>query len=666
MKLVIAEKPSMGRDIAQALGVMLGRSVTKNGLSQVVGDYMIIGAQGHLFSLVDAAVYGKEFEFPWRIDPLPVLPDHFQLEPNLPKVNGKVVNNDLAKSIKSRLSAIKDLIKQADEVIHAGDPDREGQLIVDDILRQFSFKGPVKRLWLHAQTLDGIQEAFHKMKDNQTYANLGLAALARRETDWVIGINATRAYTSVWWKKGHKGVLNIGRVVAPVVGMLVQRERDIAEFVPIDHFVLEGTFTIDHHKPFAANWVIGEGEGRPGFDPSGKYLTDASIAKDVQRKCTGQPARVQQADRTLKKELQPLLFSLTELQKTAARLGYSPDEILAAAQALYETHKLTSYPRTDCQYAPESEHSKATGVIDHIHANFSGKWSPPAGWNVNIKSRSWNDKKLAEHYAIIPLPTSCPVGQLSKCEHDVYRLICRQYLAQFFDEHEYLATVLLVEVASEMFKATGRTPKKAGWRILYPSAQASQKAGSQPVDDLPAVSMGDVGTTDKVNLVAKQTRPPEHFTAITLLEAMEKAHLFVSDPKIKAKLKDVEGIGTAATRAATIAKIVKTELAYEIKSAKVISYRPTEKAISYINMLPGTLSKPDLTAWFEGKLESLKDGTLDYADYRRMLQRLVNHTIESAKDGTAYASMPMPSQVHAAPNPVKKATRRPRSKKVST
>lgn len=216
----------MGRDIADALSHMSGQCILSDGLCQHVGEYTVIGAQGHLFCLAAPEAYGQDFDFPWRLEPLPVLPATFRLEPNFQKEKGRVVNSSLTQSIRARLAKIKDLMAQARAVVHAGDPDREGQLIVDDLLRQFNFKGPVRRLWLHAQTLEGIQQAWRKMVDNTQYASLGLAAVARRESDWVIGMNATRAYSALWWKKGHKGILNIGRVVTPLVGMVVQREKD--------------------------------------------------------------------------------------------------------------------------------------------------------------------------------------------------------------------------------------------------------------------------------------------------------------------------------------------------------------------------------------------------------------------------------------------------------
>jgi DNA topoisomerase-3 len=645
--LVIAEKPSMGRDIAQAIGAMTRSAVSNDRLFQVIGNYTVVGAQGHLFSLVNAEEYGSEFAFPWRVEPLPVLPEQFLLEPNFQRKNGKVVESDLTKAIRARIAKIKELVADADEIIHAGDPDREGQLIIDDIIRRFKFTGQVSRLWLHAQTKDGIIDALKKMRNNTYYANLGIAALARRESDWAIGINGTRAYSALWWKKGHKGVLNIGRVVTPVVGMLVQREKDIRNFCSIAHFNLRAQINIKAHAPFWAKWVRPEGENNPHFDPSGKYMIDQPFIESIRAKCQNKPAEITKATKLKKTENPPLLFSLTELQKLAARMGYSPDQVLAAAQALYEKHKLTSYPRTECQFAPESEHSKAPAVIKSIEQNFNGSWSIPSGWETLLKSPAWNDAKLEEHYAILPLPTSCPVSGLSKCEHDVYRLICRQYIAQFFPKYEYMATTLEVDVAGEVFRATGRTPMVEGWRVLFGGMAAAKKLDpdSDEQDTLPDVAVHDRGIANPVETVAKQTEPPSRFTAITLLDAMEKAYLFVTDPKVKAKLKQVEGIGTAATRASIIAKVVASDFAVEGRAGKVISYVPTAKAFGYIECVPEMLTRPDLTAWFEGKLEDLATGNLEYLRYRGMLAKLVSHSLASAKNGEALKRMPSPGQI---------------------
>lgn len=666
MILVIAEKPAMGRDIAQALSVMKSRPVERSDIApqaQTVGDVTVIGAQGHLFSLASPEIYGEQFAFPWRIEALPVLPDQFVLEPNFTRNLGKVVENDMTKAIRSRLSQIKNLLAKAKEVVHAGDPDREGQLIIDDVLRQFGFKGPVKRLWLHAQTLDGIQEAWKKMGDNATYKNLGIAALARRESDWAIGMNATRAYTALWWKRGHKGVLNIGRVMTPVIGMIVQREKDIRKFVSIDHYTLHAHINIAQNPSFKAAWIKPTGEP-PIFDQSGQLIVGRAYVEAVINKCNRDTAVISSAEKKPKSEAPPLLLNLTELQKLAAKLGYAPDQVLAAAQSLYEKHKLTSYPRTECQYAPESEQLKASSVIQSILSNFSNTWNIPTQYKNSQKSRSWDDSKLAEHYAILPLSTKVSVSALSQIENHVYQLICRAYLAQFLPNYQSMSTVIIASVSGERFKATGSIPVELGWRVLYGGAAKKDPNDDAAQEDLPDVKEGDMGIAKPVELVAKKTEPPKRFTAITLLEAMEKAYLFVTDEKAKASLKQMEGIGTSATRAAIISKIVTVGFAMEEKAGKVIAYVPTAKAFTYIDCVPEVLAKPDLTAWFEGKLEELKDGSLSYMQYRTLLAKLVDRSIQTSKDGTAIHKIPKPEDMPAE-LAVKKGKRSPSANKAS-
>lgn len=272
---------------------------------------------------------------------------------------------------------------------------------------------------------------------------------------------------------------------------------------------------------------------------------------------------------------------------------------------------------------------------------------------------------MAEHFAILPLKTSLSVSSLSKIERDVYRLVCRQYLVQFFAAYEYMATTVVADVAGERFKATGKAPMQEGWRVIYGGAAAAASRRSdgedEPQDGLPDVSVGDKGIADPVELISKKTEPPKRFTAITLLEAMEKVHLFVTDLKVKAQLKSVEGLGTAATRAATIAKVVTAGFAVQEMAGKVISYAPTAKAFAYIESVPDALAKPDLTAWFEGKLEALKGGTLAYERYRVLLAKLVDKAIESAKDGSALMKMPGVQAAPAAPVSKKRVSRKRRS-----
>lgn len=649
----------MGRDIAQTLSNMLRLPVMRSELAQIVGPYTVIGAQGHLFALSEPETYGSQFASPWRLASLPVLPEKFTLQPNLQRRSGKIIDSDLNKSIRTRLAQIKVLLKNADEVINCGDPDREGHLIISDILREFKFTGPVKRLWLHAQTPEGIEQAWHAMKDNALYANLELSALARRESDWAIGINNTRAYTILWHKKGHSGVLNIGRVVTPVVGMMVQREKDINNFKPTFHFGLKAQFGVGNDS-FWALWQKPSGEP-PVFDATGKLIVDKSFVQNVQTQCNGSTATITESLKTPKREGPPLLFSLTELQKMAAKIGYSPEDVLKAAQALYEKHKLTSYPRTECQYAPESEHKHSKKVLDAIVKNFTGAWSIPPKYNPAQKSRAWDDAKLAEHYAILPLATACDINTLTQLERDVYKLICRQYLVQFYGDYEYLNTTIFARAGEHTFKATGNVPVQLGWREIYGGAAKAKAGDDEAQENLPNVSKSDAARVLKTELLSKQTEPPKRFTAITLLEAMERAHQFVTDPRVKAALKEVSGLGTAATRANIIAKIVSSGFAVEQKTnvsgkgSKVITYVPTAKALTYIACVPERLATPDLTAWFEGKLDELLKGTLSYDRYREILAKLVHASLESALNGEAIGKIPNVQDMPAEQVTTKKA-----------
>lgn len=639
--LVIAEKPAMGRDIANAISQSTGNPVQPAGLGQRVGDVVVVGALGHLLELAEPEHYDQQFEFPWRLEVLPCLPDRLEWAPRANKGKGKGRATPDSGVI-DRLKYISEALKRADLVVHAGDPDREGQLIVDNILRRFSWKGPTKRLWLHAQTDQGIRDAWRKMQSNEDYRLLGLAALCRAEADWGVGINGTRAYSTLWWKRGHKGILALGRVMTPVIGLIVQRENEIRNFVPIDHFGIVATINVQGKGAFQATWQRPkDAEGRPEFDPSGQLLLSREYAQAVARSCSGKTSTLQ-VTRQRKADGPPLLFSLTELQKAAARMGYSPDAVLQAAQALYETHKLTSYPRTDCQYAPTDQWPKAAKTIEAVCANLGA--GQPFKFNTPLdpsqKSAAWDDAKLKEHFAIIPLPAHKSIRELPKRDADIYALIVRQYVAQFAPNHEYWSTSIVAPIGEHSFKATGKAVINEGWRSLFGSNDDEKEV------KLPQIEDGEAGLASPVEVKAKKTEPPKRFTPVTLLDAMEKAWQFVTDPNIKKHLKEVEGLGTSATRAPLIAKIIQNEFVIESKSGKMTSYVPTPKAEVYIKCVPPKLAVPDLTSYFEGLLDSIKDGQLSYSDFRAKLQMLVQKTVlEAARDGSAFAAMPSPEQM---------------------
>lgn len=655
--VIVAEKPNMGKDIANALSVKLGKPVTGGGLVQYVGNYAVTAAVGHLFELQAPDAYGPEFAFPWKVEALPVQPDDFIWELKRIKESGKAAG-PTDPGIQARYNNIVALLKNAESCVNAGDPDREGQLIVDLILRDAGWTGPTERLWLNAQTEDGIIDAFGKMKNNNEYENLFKAGEARAQSDWSIGMNGTRAYSNLWWRKGHKGVVNVGRVVTPVVGMIVTRENEIKNFIPTDHYSLMANVTISGKTDFNAAWV--RPASTPGMDASGKMLIDIKVAKAVLARCNKKPAVISSVTKTPKKERPPLLLCLSDLTKIAARLSYSASDVLAAAQELYDKYKLTSYPRTDCRYAPESMFAKARDVLNIIKGNYGSSWAFKHDVVVGRQSAAFNDAKLEEHFAIIPMGTKCDIGLLPQRERDIYHIIVRHYIAQFCSDYESLSTVILVGVEGETFKATGSIPTNEGWRSLFGGGAAAAKNPNDDSiqDNLPNVSIGDKGIADPVTLTKKKTQPPKRFNAITLLEAMENPGQFVTDPEIKKRLKVVSGIGTPATRANVMAKIVSAGFVIEEMVGKLISYVPMPKAFIMVASVPAMITKPDLTAYFESKIEGVLTGEIDVPEFREIMRKMVCALIAPAKDpvkcAAIMAAMPTRDQVAAA-TPVAKS-----------
>lgn len=664
--VVVAEKPNMGKDIASALSVKLGKPITGGGLVQYVGNYAITAAIGHLFELVAPEAYGAQFNFPWTIDALPIQPDNFIWELKRKKEPGKAPGAT-DPGIQARFNEIKSQLQNAIGCINAGDPDREGQLIVDLILREAGWSGKTKRLWLHAQTEEGIIEALDNMKSNQEYDSLFKAGECRAQADWSIGMNGTRAYSALWWKKRNKGVVNVGRVVTPVVGMIVTRENQINNFIPTDHYSVMANIKIDGKTEFKSAWV--RPANTEGMDPTGKMLIDITVAKAVVARCNKKPAVITSVTKTPKKERPPLLLNLTELQKLAAKQGYSATDALKGAQELYDKYKLTSYPRVDCQYAPETMFAKARDVLNTIKANYRNTWAFKHDIVATRKSAAFNDTKLEEHFAIIPLATRCDVTALSKLERDIYHLIVRHYLAQFCTDYETQATVIMVKVADEVFKTTGSIPTNIGWRALFGGAASTAK---NPNDDsmqenLPDVSKDEKGIADPVKLTAKKTTPPKRFNAITLLDAMANAGQFVTDPEIKKRLKEVSGIGTPATRANVTAKIVSAGFVTAEIVNKVITYAPTPKAFTMVASVPAMITKPDLTAYFESKMEGILKGEMTVPEFKEIMHKMVGALIAPAKDpvksAAIMAAMPTATQVVVAAPPQKaKRAAAPRKK----
>jgi len=627
--LIIAEKKQLAIDIANTLGKPID-----HGSFFELPNYDVVPAQGHLLSQAQAEDYDPKYK-KWRLEDLPINPPVFKMVIKRDKQTGET--NRYAKN---QLTVMKRLMANASQVINAGDPDREGQIIVDEILTFLGCKLPTKRLWLHKQTTEGIRDGMANLKDNRQYEGLSKAAKCRAEADWLVGINNTRGYTVAWQSRGHEGVFNVGRVKTPVIGLVVQREIDIENFKPQTYFVIKATIKTLKGN-FDAKWIRGE-RHKEGFDSEGRLL-DGKIAQSIVDNTIMQMGIIEEAKRERVKVSPPLLFSLGDLQKLAYGFGLSPDRTLEIAQSLYDTHKLTSYPRTSCAYAPESEWKRASTVISALKENFGDQWDFAGRPEASIKSPAWNDKKLGAHYAIIPLETRRPVANLSKDEQLVYRLIVRQYIAQFHPDYEYDATKLVALVNGERFGAYGQVPGALGWHQIIPLSKANKDDSANA--PLPSVNKGEQCRSNPVVAETAKTKPPPRYNGGTLLDAMEEAWKLVSDPKIKATIKQVEGIGTDATRSNIIKECLDGGFFVETKIDRSNVYIPTQKGRIYMKAVDPDLTKVDLTAYVEGQLEQIKDGKLEVSKFRELLERFMNRILVKVKDGTVAASMPSPDQV---------------------
>lgn len=593
MRLFIAEKPSLAQTIAKALG----SASRGDGYIETAGG-IVTWCFGHLYEQADPDEYtpddvprnlatGKKI---WRLEDIPILPQQWKLVPR----------PDSAKQI----GVIRQLLKQTQEVVNAGDPDREGQLLVDEVLEELNFRGAVRRVWLQDLSDAGVRKALSKLENNEKYQGLKQAAETRSRVDWLVGMNLTRVYSLKAQGNGYRGVLSVGRVQTPTLALVVNRDREIENFKPLPYFTLAATFQAKAGV-YPGIWMVPEDRA----DPEGRCL-DKSLAAAVAAKIGGKPGTVIEAERQQKKEGAPLPFSLSKLQAYAsAKWGMSAQRVLDVAQSLYETHKITTYPRTDCEYLAENQHGDAAGILGAIAKAGKAYADLVQGANTKIKSRAFDDKKISAHTGIIPTSKAPDMSALSADEAKIYDAVVRRYLAQFYSDHEYLATRIITECEGERFKTTGKTPVKAGWRALYagddePENKRKDDEEEDANTSLPSVSQGEGVKCSAAKVQSKETKPPARFTEGTLIAAMAGVAKFVSDPVIKAKLKETSGIGTEATRAGIIETLKKRGFLVN-KGKQILS---TESARSFIDLLPMPLKDPGTTALWEQALEGIVAG----------------------------------------------------------
>lgn len=592
MRLFIAEKPS----VAKAIVAELGCVTRGDGFITCKDGSVVTWCFGHLLEQAEPDAYlpddvprTKKGSKVWRFEDLPIYPKNWKL---LPK-------ND--KGVKKQLATIGKLLKKASLVVHAGDPDREGQLLVDEVLEHFRYTGRVQRFWVSAQDSASIRKGLTNLRDNETFDGMRLAALGLSRADWLLGMNLSRAYTLARQAQGKKELIAVGRVQTSTLALVAKRDVAIRDFKPVPYFVIKAR--LGGGKPFTAVWEPEESQA--GIDEQ-KRLVDRCIAAALQQrlKAVGQ-ATVVRCSRTPKKIAQPKAFSLADIQLGASnQFGFSAEKTLNLCQSLYETHKATSYPRTDCSFLPESQYADAKNVLAAI-----AKTMPPlaglvAKCDCSIQSPTWNDKKITAHHGIIPTQQAADGSKFSDDERKIYRLIAERYLSNFLPAHEYLACSIELRIATERFSAKGRLVTKPGWKVVT-SAADEDKADDEG-QALPELKSGLQLPVSGIDCEEERTKPPAAFTEGTLIRAMENIHQAVNDPQSKKFLKEGDGIGTPATRAAIIAEL-KRKKYLEVKGKKIVA---TELGLHLLQVVPDVMKNPVLTALFERILREVEAGNV--------------------------------------------------------
>jgi DNA topoisomerase-3 len=592
--LIIAEKPSVAADIAKALG---GFSKQKDYFESP--DYVLSSAVGHLVQL--AVPEGHEVKRgKWSLANLPVIPPHFDLQP-------------IEKS-QDRLKLLAKLIKRKDVdlLINACDAGREGELIFRYIVRYVGTKKPIKRLWLQSMTPASIRDGFQALREDRELLPLADAAVSRSEADWLVGINGTRAMTAFNSKSGGFYLTTVGRVQTPTLAIVVDREEKIKRFVTKDYWEVHGTFGAKAGE-YLGRWFdegFQKSKEVEGADLRAERIWDQAKADAIRARCDGQPGVVTEESKPTT-QLPPLLYDLTSLQRDAnSRFGFSASTTLKIAQALYERHKVLTYPRTDSRALPEdyisTVHRTLETLVNTQYAMFANQILQQ-DW-VKPNKRIFNNAKISDHFAIIP--TSIEPKNLNEIEAKLYDMVTKRFLAIFFPAAESLVTTRITRVMDEPFKTEGKVLVKPGWMAVY--GREAQTDEQSPT--LPIVEPNENVRTIKIEVMANQTKPPARFTEATLLTAMEGAGKLIEDEELRDAMQ-AKGLGTPATRAAIMEGLLYEK--YLLRHGRELV--PTPKAFSLIALLHGLqlpeLIAPELTGDWEFKLRQIERGQLSRNEF---------------------------------------------------
>ena len=590
--LVLAEKPSVGRDLAKVL------KCNQNKGSYIEGNkYIVTWAMGHLVGLLDPEGYDDKYK-QWKMETLPMLPKYMKL--TVLKKTGKQYNE-----VKKQL-----LRKDVSDIVIATDSGREGELVARWILEKSGVKKPLKRLWISSQTNKAILEGFKNLKDAKEYDNLYKAAVCRAEADWLVGLNVTRALTCK-----YNAQLSAGRVQSPTLAMIVNREEEIRNFKPVDYWTLNA-----EGNGFALTWVSNKGN-------NSTFKED--VADSILNKCKGQNGEVTEVKKTTKKKYSPALYDLTELQRDANKIwGYSAKQTLNIMQRLYENHKVLTYPRTDSRYVTSDI---VATIPERLKAVSFGEYRAAAESllksGVKANKNYVDNSKVSDHHAIIPTEEKGSLANLSTEEKHIYDLVVKRFLSVLMPAYEYEQTTVVVNIAGETFTAKGNITKSKGWKRLYDNLKDEEDS-----QELPELKSGDKITVASVNKVKKQTTPPARFNEATLLSAMESPQKYVNLGKDAAKtLNETGGLGTVATRADIIEKLFNS-FVIEKKGKDIY---PTSKGKQLIALVPEDLKSPLLTAKWESQLDNIAKGKANDKKFVADMKGYATKLVEDVKGGTA-------------------------------
>ena len=588
MRLYLCEKPSQAKDIAAVLGASrrgdgcwLGNGVT------------VTWCIGHLLETAPPDAYDAKYKR-WVLADLPIVPDKWKM----------LVKPKTA----SQYKAVKRLLGEAQELVIATDADREGEMIARELVEHCRYRGPIQRLWLSALDDASIRKALAALKPGAETFSLYHSALGRSRADWLIGMNMSRLFTLLGRQSGYQVVLPVGRVQTPTLRLVVDRDRSIADFVPVAYWAIDVDLRHDHIT-FTAQWRAPE----DACDDQGRCLNPQLARDTADAMLNAATARLVKLRTERMREVAPLPFDLGTLQEICSKkLGLGAQETLDIAQSLYETHKAITYPRSDCGYLPLSQHSEAPKILAALGRADTAVNELMSHIDPRRRSRAWNDAKVSAHHGIIPTGAGKEVSQLTGKHRAVYTLIRARYLAQFLPNHEYDRTQADFDCAGQALRAVGKVIIEPGWKRALPEALAPAKGREAPAPQaLPTLAQGHDYAVAKVNLKDLWTQPPKPFTEGDLIKAMKNVAKLVEDPLLKQKLKDTTGIGTEATRAGIIQGLL--DRGYLVKNGKALSATPA--AFSLIDAVPRAIADPGTTAIWEQALDMVQSGEMSLEEF---------------------------------------------------